>query len=214
MNEVQSRTSVHDRLQALPDVFDLTKFELVTGIDRTSAKVMLSRWMAKGYIEGAGPKAGIYFKRLGAQMDRSEQIEAAVRFLYPQSAVCAATVLHRSGWTTQVPRELHVAVETRPTYVQLHGVVLHPRPQAWFATVEDKGGFANQPLNMRQGLRWLKPAWALQDMRANPDGWVPDEDDLDVPSEQGAARELDLAQTVLMASEPRPATSRSTRRRP
>lgn len=214
MSEVQSRTSVHDRLQALPDVFDLTKFELVTGIDRTSAKVMLSRWMSKGFIEGAGPKAGIYFKRLGAQMDTSEQIEAAVRFLYPQSAACGATVLHRAGWTTQVPRELHVAVESRPTYVQLHGVVLHPRSQAWFATVEDRGGFTHQPLNMRQGLRWLRPAWALQDLRANPDGWMPDEDDLDVPNEQGVTRELELAESALMARKPGTETTRPPRRKP
>jgi len=37
-------------------------------------------------------------------------------------------------------------------------------------------------------LRILKPQWALWDMRQFKDGWLPDDDDLDLPSEFDSCR--------------------------
>jgi hypothetical protein len=192
-----SRMSVIERLASLPDVFDLGIFHLKTGIDRASAKVMLSRWAAKGYVELAGPKAGIYFKRLGSTMDRSEQIAAAVSFLYPSSTVCGATILHRAAWTTQIPRQLHVAIETRPSVVLLNDVVLHERRVDWFKLISAHDGFEAQSIQDRESMRALKPAWALADMYAQRDGWVPDEDDLDLPEDDKTQKAIAQAQETL-----------------
>lgn len=73
---------------------------------------------------GGAHISGIYYKRLGAAMDPSEQTLAAVLHLYPSATLCGATVLHRNGWTTQIPRSIQVAIEERPSLVQLHGVDL------------------------------------------------------------------------------------------
>lgn len=184
------RMSVIERLAGLPDVFDLGLFCLTTSLDRNSAKVMVSRWAAKGYLDLAGPKSGVYFKRLAASLDQSEQTAAAVQLLYPSATVCGASVLHRCAWTTQVPRELHVAIEARPSVTSLNGVVLHQRSLDWFRTIAQHQGFEAAPRRVAQTpsaqLRVLKPAFALADLYASQDGWVPDDDDLDLPEDNTA----------------------------
>ncbi|WP_137917105.1 hypothetical protein [Hydrogenophaga sp. 2FB] len=195
------RTSVIEHLQAMPDVFDLGLFLLTTGVSRGSAKVMISRWASKGYVELAGPKAGLYLKRLGATMDRSQQIEAAVLHLYPSATICGATILHQAGWTTQIPRELHVAIEERPSVTQLTGVTLFQRPLSWFRTVHDHKGFDVDDRASLLSLRMLQPHWALADMMKHRDGWVPDEDDLDIP-DQKAENAVELAKQALMGPLP------------
>lgn len=180
-----SRVSAIDRLGSLPDVFDLQLFHLATNIDKASAKVMLSRWASKGYIELAGPRAGIYFKRLGSTMDRSEQVLSAVRLFYPSATWCGASVLHRAGWATQIPRQMHIAIEARPSLVQLNDVVFYERNLDWFKAVHEASGFEKQP-PAAGAIRSLKPEWALADMQVHQDGWVPDEDDLDLPDGAGA----------------------------
>lgn len=195
------RTSVIDHLQAMPDVFDLGLFLLTTGVSRGSAKVMISRWASKGYVELAGPKAGLYFKRLGATMDRSQQIEAGVLHLYASATTCGATVLHQAGWTTQIPRELHVAIEERPSVVQISGVKLYQRPLSWFRTVHDQKGFEVEPHASIHSMRRLRPHWALADMMTFRDGWVPDEDDLDIP-DQKAENAVEMARQALAAPAP------------
>ena len=193
-----SRTSLIEHLQKLPDVFDLRLFCLTTGIAPESAKVMVSRWAQRGHIELAGPKTGIYFKRLGSNMEPGQQIAAAVWHLYPGAALCGASVLHRNGWTTQIPRSLHIAVQARPSLVQLHGVTLFARTHDWFAGVYKQKGFepclrgtSNSTPFSR--LRILKPTWALEDMRHVHDGWMPDEDDLELPEDKKSLAELDRA---------------------
>lgn len=197
-----SRTSLIEHLQRLPEVFDLQLFCLTTGIDRGSAKVMMSRWAQRGHIELAGPKAGIYFKRLGSNMEPGQQIAAAVCHLYPGAALCGASVLHRNGWTTQIPHTLHIAVPTRPSLTQLHGVILFERPHQWFTDIYKNKGFepalTNESLrDPFSRLRILKPAWALEDLRHAQDGWIPDEDDLDLPESEKALAELDRAKAFL-----------------
>ena len=196
-----SRISVIERLLPMPEVFDLGMFVMASGLDKESAKVNLSRWASKGYIEMAGPKAGIYYRRLAATMGASEQIEAAVRMLYPSATICGPSVLHRAGWTTQIPQQLHVAIETRPSVAQLFNVVLYERPIEWFRAIHQNRGFEAevgiQPSGLPAGLRALKPAWALADMYSARDGWVPDDDDLDIPESVAVDRELARAKEVL-----------------
>lgn len=194
-NPVQ-RTSAIEHLQALPDVFDLGLFVLTTGISRNAAKVMISRWASKGYVELAGPKSGIYFKRLGASLDRSEQLQAAILHRYPSATLCGATVLHSAGWTTQIPREHHVTIEHRPSVAQFNGVSLYQRPLSWFRTVHEHNGFEVDRYASPLSMRVLRPHWALADMMTFRDGWVPQEDDLDIPDDK-AHNAVDMARQAL-----------------
>ncbi|MDO9435753.1 hypothetical protein [Hydrogenophaga sp.] len=207
-----SRTSVIEHLQAMPDVFDLGLFVLATGVARASAKVMLSRWASKGYIELAGPKSGIYFKRLGALLDHSEQVEAGVLHLYPSATICGATVLHRAGWITQIPHDFHVAIEGRPSAVQINGVTLHQRPLLWFQTVHEQSGFAPDSHASLQSMRKLRPHWALADMMTFRDGWVPDEDDLEFPDPKAEDAVAHAMQALKTAAQERIAPARPRKR--
>jgi len=45
----------------------------------------------------------------------------------------------------------------------------------------------------------MRPAWALADLRSFKDGWIPDEDDLDLPDDQLTSGDLNHAQTILNA---------------
>lgn len=181
--------SALDRLLALPAIFTLNTMVRATGMSREVAKVALSRWAEKGLIENAGPRAGIYFNRL---VDRSGENANAVRALmikYPSATLCGASVLHAAGWTTQIPSSVHVAIEERPSYAQIDGVTLHPRPVSWFRSMQNRHAFANQAKSGEDstvtafGLRSLSPAWALGDLYADgsKNAWHPDEDDLDIP---------------------------------
>ena len=114
--------------------------------------------------------------------ERGEQLLRALKMIYPSATLIGASVLHANGWTTQIPRELHVAVEARPSYSELNGVRLHPRPLEWFRTVQSARGFDTNESSHR-GLRALDPAWALADMRCDGGDWVPEEDDLDLPDD-------------------------------
>lgn len=187
------RINVHDRLESLPGLFDLSLFCLTTGLDQKSAKVMLSRWAKRGYVQGAGPKTGIYFKKRHQQLTDDELALAAALHLYPESVLCGASVLHRNGWTTQIPQSLHLAIEKRPSIVKIDGIQFFMRNHDWFVSLHKKNAFEtlaklHTTANATQidpyaKLRILKPQWALWDLRQSKDGWLPDDDDLYVPEE-------------------------------
>lgn len=209
-----SRVNAYDRLMGLPAVFALSAFVRMTGLNRLSAKVMLSRWIDRGLIEPAGPRAGVYFNRLRDPEGKQASVVQALLMKYPSATLTGASVLHAHGWTTQIPRSLHVAVESRRSYTQIEGITLHPRPRRWFrqmhlagalmpahgsqASHADHGDGAeaagpSQPQATTYGLRSLRPAWALADSFASwaDRSWRPDEDDLDLPAEDAA--EIGLA---------------------
>lgn len=190
MNKVNMAkyTSAYERLLGLPGIFSLNMMVRATGMNRSTAKVLLSRWAVKGMIEPAGPRTAIYFNRV---VDRNGEQANAVRALmmkYPSATLCGASVLHSAGWTTQIPSELHAAVESRPSYAKIEGVVLHPRPVSWFRLMQDQGAWQSKDDEdfASFGLRSLSPSWALADLYADESGqaWQPDEDDLDIPDEQ------------------------------
>ncbi len=197
-----SPVAAFERLLALPDLLTLNTFVRATGMSRPSAKVTLSRWASRGLVESAGPRTGIYFNRVRDRDGQRASAVAALLLRYPSATLCGASVLHAHGWTTQIPRELHVAVEQRRSYAQIHGVVLHPRPLQWFRDMHaaqamvspeftgasgssSAAASAPGPGASSYGLRSLLPAWALADAYADDSGrsWHPDEDDLDIPEE-------------------------------
>lgn len=177
-------TSAIDRLRSLPEAFTLAAFRRLTGFSGSAAAVCLHRWKAKGLIEPAGERAGIYFNKLKSPQPGTALRVEALLYEYPSAILCGESVLHAAGWITQVPAQLTVAVLLRPTYVSFRGFEIRGRPLSWFAAVHahlSAGG------NDRvYGMRALPPALALADLYADPDAWHPDPDDLDLPPGQAA----------------------------
>lgn len=181
----RNRRPAYDRLIELPAVFALPTAMRRLGLDMPSTRVTLSRWCKRGYIQAAGPRAGVYYNLVADRESPSERLCDAIMMLYPSAVLSEASVLHASGWTTQVPRRLSVNVIRRPSCTRLYGVDLRPRGIEWFKLMHrehaivshEDAGFPTY------GLRSLKPEWALADMMSDPDAWHPDEDDLDVSAD-------------------------------
>lgn len=194
--------SAYTRLMQMPAVFTLNTLVRWTGLSRDAAKVTVSRWAARGLLELAGPRSGIYFNRVVDPAGHQATPVKALVMLYPSATLCGVSVLHAAGWTTQIPSSLHVAIEAQPSYAQINGVVMWPRPVSWFQAMKavgawyDEDGAADDMPTY--GLRALQPAWALADLYADAEAggadttgrgrpWAPDEDDLDIPAERQAA---------------------------
>lgn len=175
-------TSAIDRLRSLPVAFTFAGFRRLTGFSEQAAAVCLHRWKRKDLIEPAGDRAGIYFNKLKCpQPDASLRVQALL-FEYPSATLIGESVLHAAGWITQIPARLTVAVLRRPTYVSFRGFEIRGRPLAWLKTVHS---VINAPASERvYGMRALPPAFALVDLYADPKGWHPDPDDLDIPADQ------------------------------
>jgi hypothetical protein len=159
------------------------------GMPKPTVLAYLTRWKAKAWVEQAGPRSGIYFNLLANPLAASEHRVGALLMAYPSAMLMGESVLHAAGWITQIPQQIHVAVEKRRSYVQLSGIALHPKPLDWFKTVA-----VLQPTQAKfntYGLRSLPPAWALADLWANPLAWHPDADDVEIPD--GCQAQVDEA---------------------
>ena len=178
-------TSAIARLRTLPEAFTFAGFCKLTRLSNQAASVWLARWKEKGLIEAAGERARVYFNKLKCgEVDGSLRI-AALLFEYPSALLCGESVLHASGWITQIPARLSVAVLSRPSYISLHGFDIHGRSLSWFKKVHS----ALDPAPDKQvyGLRALPAPLALADLYGDAKGWHPDVDDLDIPQEDVAA---------------------------
>jgi hypothetical protein len=165
--------------------FHLRGILQLTRLSNQAASVWLARWKEKGLIEAAGDRARVYFNKLKCnEVDGSLRI-AALLFEYPSALLCGESVLHASGWITQIPARLSIAVLSRPSYVSLHGFDIHGRPLSWFKKVHAAADPA--PDKRIYGLRALPPPLALADLYGDAKGWHPDVDDLDIPQEDAAA---------------------------
>lgn len=173
-----------ERLKNLPEVFNVNTLSRLMGMPKPTVLATLTRWKAKAWVEQAGPRSGIYFNLLANPQAADEHRIGALLMAYPSAMLMGESVLHAAGWITQIPQQLHVAVEKRRSYVQLTGIALHPKPLDWFKTVD-----VLQPREAKfstYGLRTLPPAWALADLLADPLAWHPDADDVDVPDNSQA----------------------------
>ncbi len=163
-------------LRDLPPVFDLSTFSRLVDVERDVAKTYLSRWSKSGLVIPAGPRAGIYYNAV-AVPDASDRFAArALRMAYPSALVTGETVLHRAGWTTQIPHASVVAVLERRSYVRIDGFEIRGRTRDWYVAARAACGREPDP----DGLPSVTPAFALADGFAHEDGWRPDPDDLDV----------------------------------
>ena len=168
-------TSAIARLRTLPEAFTFTGFCKLTRFSNQAASVWLARWKEKGLIEAAGERARVYFNKLKCgEVDGSLRI-AALLFEYPSALLCGESVLHASGWITQIPARLSVAVLSRPSYISLHGFDIHGRPLSWFKKVHS--ALDPAPDKRIYGLRALPSPLALADLYGEAKGWHPDMDD-------------------------------------
>ncbi len=178
-------TSAIARLRELPEAFTFAGFCKLTRLSNQAASVWLTRWKEKGLIEAAGDRALIYFNYVICDEVEGSLRIAALLFEYPSALLCGESVLHASGWITQIPARLSVAVLSRPSYISLHGFDIHGRSLSWFKKVHSAADPA--PEKRIYGLRALPPPLALADLYGDPQGWHPDVDDLDIPHEDVAA---------------------------
>jgi hypothetical protein len=185
-----------ERLKNLPEVFNVNTLSRLMGMPKPTVLAYLTRWKARAWVEQAGPRSAIYFNLLANPLAADEHRIGALLMAYPSALLMGESVLHAAGWITQIPQQLHVAVEKRRSYVQLGGIALHPKPLDWFKTVA-----VLQPKEAKfstYGLRSLPPAWALADLLADPLAWHPDADDVDVPDGYQAQVALASARLVGM----------------
>ncbi len=174
-------TSALTRLRELPEAFTFAGFCKLSRFSNNAASVCLRRWKEKGLIEPAGERARIYFNKLRSREVDSALRVAALSFEYPSAILCGESVLHASGWITQIPAQLSVAVLSRPSYVSLHGFDIRGRPLSWFRKIHPL--LESSAQERVYGLGALPPALALGDLYADAGGWHPDPDDLDIPAE-------------------------------
>lgn len=170
------------RLRGLPEAFTFAAFCRLTGLSEKAAAVCLHRWKTRDLIEPAGDRAGIYFNKLRSPQPQSSLRIEALLFEYPSAILCGESVLHAVGWITQIPARITVAVLSRPSYVSFHGFEIRGRPLSWFKKVHDVVNAATNP--RVYGMRALPPAYALADLYADPTGWHPETDDLEIPADQ------------------------------
>ena len=200
-------TSALTRLRELPEAFTFSGFCKLNRFSNQVAAVCLRRWKEKGLIEPAGDRAKIYFNKLRAPEVDSTLRVAALLFEYPSAVLCGESVLHAAGWITQIPSRMSVVVLSRPSYISLHGFDIRGRTLSWFRKVHPLMDSSEQERVF--GLRALPPALALAELYADPAGWHPDQDDLDIPQEH---YDSVLSACELLGSNP-DRQARSTERR-
>jgi hypothetical protein len=218
--------SSYGRLQGLPAVFTVNTFVRMTGFDRHAAQTVLSRWTARGLLQQAGPRAAIYFNLVVDRRGGDTYWARAVQEAYPSATLAGESVLHAAGWTTQIPAAQALAVQSRRSYVAIHGADIRGRSLAWFRAAFQAGAIlrAEDVEFATYGLRTLSPAWALADLYADPSVWHPDPDDLDIPHKawpavRHAFQALDLganesAQRILLEMAAAPTLTAAAQSRP
>jgi hypothetical protein len=168
------RTSAIEALRKLPAVFTNKDAMRALGLRPEYTKLVLHRWKSRDLVRAAGPRLGVFYNLIVAPNWEAQQ-STAIRLVYPSAVAIGATVLHRHGWITPIPRQIQIAVLSAPTVPRMDGVETHKRPLGWYQRM---GPWGDSIL----GLPALRPEAALEDCRAHRDTmWCPDEDDLDIP---------------------------------
>lgn len=158
-----------ERLRQLPEVFSTT--EAATLFPDIDAR-MIRRWKERGLIRPAGPWSKLYYNCVQLA-DWHVALAIVVRRVFPSAVLIGPNVLRRAGWTTQIARDLHIAVVTARTYARLDNVQVHPRPRTWY---EQNSPFATS----MEGLPSVTAEQALWDcLEHRNELWCPDPDDLD-----------------------------------
>ncbi len=157
-----ARVSAFERLRDLPALFrggDLTRR---FGWTSKTASQYLYLWKRRGLVQGLGGHSDVYANLLAS---RHPDWEGAVVIAMPSAVLVGIEALRRAGWTTQLVQRPTVAVKSGyPVFKTEHFDVVSRDPR-WFDQVAP--GIEGSP---DEGLRSLRPAWALADL-LHPAGW-------------------------------------------
>lgn len=169
-------TSAIQRLRELPEVFSISVLAARLGGDKDRAAIYAKRWRDAELLAAAGPRVGVYFNLVRRPDAASALTLDALQMIFPEAVLSGETVLHDSGWTTQIPQLTQVVVLDRKSLPEVYGFEIHRRPASWF--------LAFQHEIQRETFPRLSPAGALADLwgshgRKGVALWRPDIDDLE-----------------------------------
>lgn len=177
-------TSAIERLRALPDIFTGRDLTVRFQWSSETASTYLAQWRKNKLVRSLGGHSDVHMNLVARPQPNPE---AALRRALPEAVKIGADVLREAGWTTQIDRQPEVAILTTSPRYLLQDFRLSGRAPRWFATV------APGLIATADGIRHLKPAWALADMilramdRRVKDRWLLAPDDIDLQLASGDA---------------------------
>ena len=169
--------STINRLLSMPAIIDINML-MREGMSRETAKNWAQRAADRQMIDPAGPRLGVYYNLIKDRAGRKKYLGELLIREFSTPVVIGATAINAHGWTTQMPRQLEVAVpvtHNRRRSPQVYGAFIVPRSLLWYKRVA--GHVTNTGL---YGLPLLDPEYALADCYRYRDTWVPDPDDIDI----------------------------------
>jgi hypothetical protein len=179
----RTQVSAFERLRDLPALFrggDLTRR---FGWTSKTASQYLYLWKRRGLVQGLGGHSDVYANLLAG---RHPDWEGAVVMAMPSAVLVGIEALRRAGWTTQLVQRPTVAVKSGcPVFKTDHFDPVTRDPH-WFDQVAS--GIEGSP---DEGLRTLRPAWALADLLHHR-GWEHcglSSDDIEWPQAVSAERD-------------------------
>lgn len=174
--ENKKRTSAHERLSGLPDFFSINTLIRLTGLDRKTAKVSLSKWKKRGLIDSFGGNTGLYFNTYNNKQAKDLYWYKALRQIYPEAVYAGVEPIRQAGWMTQIPQQQEVIIRNRDSYHNIDEINFMPRSIYWFRRYKD--GVVEQGVK-----RTLTPEFALVDL-CEQGKYIPDPDDLFLDEEE------------------------------
>lgn len=186
---VKTYTSAIDRLLGLPAVFTGRDLTLKFQWSAATASAYLAQWRRADHVRSLGGHSDVFMNLV---VQRNPDLESALRRAFPEAVKVGADVLRQAGWTTQIMQRPEVAVLSSGPKYKLLDFTLSPRAPGWFARI--KPGLEAPA----QGVKRLRPAWALADMiercmdRRVKQAWLLAPDDLDLDAAR-ADSETDAA---------------------
>jgi hypothetical protein len=179
----RTRVSAFERLRDLPTLFrggDLTRRFAWTS---KTASQYLYLWKRRGLVQGLGGHSDVYANLLAG---RHPDWEAAAVIAMPSAVLIGIEALRRAGWTRQVTHPPALAVKAGCPVFKTDRFHIAMRDARWFERVAP--GIEGES---RDGLRALRPAWALADLLRET-GWEGTElspDDIEWPEVSRAERD-------------------------
>ena len=152
----RTQVSAFERLRDLPALFrggDLTRR---FGWTSKTASQYLYLWKRRGLVQGLGGHSDVYANLLAG---RDPDWEGAVVIAMPSAVLIGIEALRRAGWTTQLVQRPSIAVKSGYPMFQTEHFDAVNRDPHWFDQVAP--GVEGSP---DEGLRTLRPAWALADL--------------------------------------------------
>jgi hypothetical protein len=154
--------SAFERLRDLPALFRGSDLTRRFGWTSKSASQYLYLWKRRGLVQALGGHSDVYANLIAS---RHPNWDRAVSMAMPSAVLIGIEAMRRAGWTTQVAPRPTAAVKAGRTVFKTIPFDIVTRAPRWFDQIAP--GIAD---DSREGLRALRPAWALAD-QLRDSGW-------------------------------------------